>query len=43
MCQLKINLIKLDMVVHAWNPTYSGDGDQEDHSLRPAWALNYDE
>jgi hypothetical protein len=21
---------------HACNPSYSGDGDQEDHSLRPA-------
>jgi hypothetical protein len=23
---------------HAWDPSYSGSGDQEDCSLKPAWA-----
>jgi hypothetical protein len=26
------------MMVHACNPSFSGDGDQEDHSSRTAWA-----
>jgi hypothetical protein len=25
-------------VAHAYNPNYSGGRDQEDHSLKPAWA-----
>jgi hypothetical protein len=25
-------------VVHAYNPSYSGDRDQEDCGLKPAWA-----
>jgi hypothetical protein len=26
------------MVTQACNPNYSGDGDQEDHGSKPAWA-----
>jgi hypothetical protein len=25
-------------VAHAYNPSYSGGRDQEDHSSKPAWA-----
>jgi hypothetical protein len=28
------------LVVHAGNPSYSGSRDQEDHSLKPAWATS---
>jgi hypothetical protein len=28
----------LVLVIHACNPSYSGVRDQEDHSLKPAWA-----
>jgi hypothetical protein len=28
-------------VVHTYNPSYSGDRDQEDHSLRPAQVKSY--
>jgi hypothetical protein len=27
-----------DVVAHAYNPSYSGGRDQEDHILKPAWA-----
>jgi hypothetical protein len=27
---------RLEAVIHIYNPSYSGGGDQEDHSLRPA-------
>jgi hypothetical protein len=26
------------LVAHAYNPSYSGGRDQEDHGLKPAWA-----
>jgi hypothetical protein len=26
------------LVPHTYNPSYSGGRDQEDHSLKPAWA-----
>jgi hypothetical protein len=26
------------LVVHAYNPSYSGGRDQEDHSSKPDWA-----
>jgi hypothetical protein len=26
------------LVAHAWNPSYSGGRDQEDHNSEPAWA-----
>jgi hypothetical protein len=26
------------LVAHACNPSYSGERDQEDHGLKPAWA-----
>jgi hypothetical protein len=26
------------LVAHTCNPSYSGGRDQEDHSLKPAWA-----
>jgi hypothetical protein len=25
------------LVAHTYNPSYSGERDQEDHSLKPAW------
>jgi hypothetical protein len=28
------------LVAHIYNPSYSGGKDQEDHSLKPAWANN---
>jgi hypothetical protein len=28
------------LVAHTWNPSYSGGRDQEDRSLKPAWANN---
>jgi hypothetical protein len=31
-------IISPGMVTHACNPSYLGDGDQEDHGLRPAQA-----
>jgi hypothetical protein len=27
------------LVAHACNPSYSGNRDQEDHSLKSAWAI----
>jgi hypothetical protein len=29
---------RLALVAHVCNPSYSGGRDQEDHSLKPAWA-----
>jgi hypothetical protein len=28
-------------VAHAYNPSYSGGRDQEDHGSKPAWANNW--
>jgi hypothetical protein len=28
-------------VAQVCNPSYTGSGDQEDHSLRQTWAINY--
>jgi hypothetical protein len=29
---------ELGTVAHACNPSYSGDRDQQDHGLKPAWT-----
>jgi hypothetical protein len=35
---LKTIHISWASVAHAWNPSYSGARDQENHSSKPAWA-----
>jgi hypothetical protein len=35
---IKIYFFELGVVAHACNSSYSGGGDCEDNSLRPAWA-----
>jgi hypothetical protein len=34
----KLKIISWALVARAYNPSYSGCGDQEDHGLKPAWA-----
>jgi hypothetical protein len=31
------------MVVHICNPSFSGDGDQEDYISRSAWVKSYED
>jgi hypothetical protein len=39
-CSLSVKISELSRVwmTHAYNPSYSGGRDQEDHSSKPAWT-----
>jgi hypothetical protein len=35
---MKITFLDQTLVTHTCNPSYLGGSNQEDHSLKPAWA-----
>jgi hypothetical protein len=42
-CELHTNfevILKVGVVVHAYNPNYFRGRDQEDHGSRPAWSIS---